>query len=190
MNPDSFQPMVMSLIVEHRGMKDFPKLADWFLENTEYVGALVDLATSEEKYPFPQYASWMLLHVTRKNFVLVEPFYNRITDRILTAKDPSVLRNLVGVSIFLPLQEYKQTELLDRLMALISDCDSKPGLIGYSIQKLTEYIELYPELQKEVEMTLEYREEMGVSAGVQVWIKRILREKKFAGSKRRNYPSK
>jgi hypothetical protein len=168
---------VKALIDANQRILGFQTLSDLFLEQPESVGSLVEIATSKEVYPYPQYASWLLLHVSRKNSSLVEPFYNLLIDGILESKNPSVLRNLLGASLCLPLREYKQGSFLDRLIALISDYDSKPGVIVYSIRKLTEFMKLYPELKQEIVTILEFREETNLSPGILVWTRNILRKK-------------
>lgn len=167
---------IKQLIFENQRVPGFPRLADYLLEHPESISELVDLATSDAEYPYPQYASWLLLHVTRKDKSLVEPFYNQVIDCILTTKNNSVLRSLLGVSLCFPLTDYQEGNLLDRLFSIINDPDSKPGLINYSVRKLTGFMELYPELLHEIETILEFREEVNLSPGIVAWSKTVLKK--------------
>jgi hypothetical protein len=155
----------------------FPKLADRFIKQPEAIAELVDVATLDEKYPYPQQASWLLLHVARKDKSLVEPYTNQLIDCILTTKNQSVLRNLLGVSLCLPITDYEQGRLVERLFNLINDPDNKPGVVCYAIRKLVDFLEWYPELRHELELILEFREETNVTPGILVWTKKILKKK-------------
>jgi len=170
---------IKSLIHENQRMPGFPRLADFIISNPESMAELVGLAISDEEYPYPQYASWLLLHVARKNNLLVEPFYNQVIDGILTTRNTSALRSLLGASLCLPLKEYEQGRFLDRLFVLINDTDTKPGLINYSVRKLAEFIEMYPELLHELELILKFREEMKVSPGIVIWSKTVLKKRRI-----------
>jgi hypothetical protein len=175
---------VKSWIEEHQRTPHFLRLVDRLIAQPESIRELVDIAISEDKYPFPQYASWLLLHVARRNKTLVEPFYHSIIDCILTTENPSVLRSLMGVSLCLPITDYEEGRFLDRLFSIISDPDSKPGQVYYAARKAAEFVVPYPELQREIELMLEFREEMNVSPGIVAWGKALFKTKR--PSKRQN----
>jgi len=169
---------IKSLIFENQRVPGFPKLADLLLKHPESISELVDVATTEAEYPYPQYASWLLFHVARKDKSLVEPYYHRVIDCILATKNTSVLRSLLGVSLCFPLTDYQEGPLLERLFVLLNDPESKPGLINYSVRKLVGFIELYPELLHEVETILQFREEVNINPGIVAWSKMVLKRKK------------
>jgi len=171
---------IKSLIHENQRQPGFPRLADLLIEQPGSISEVVELAISEEEYPYPQYAAWLLMHVARKDSSLVEPFYNHVIDGILTTHNPSVLRSLMGVSLCFPIMEYKQGAFLNQLMELISDNDSKPGLLNYSVRKLADFMELYPEIRREIDMILELRDEMNVNPGIMAWSKTVLKKKRKA----------
>jgi hypothetical protein len=171
---------IKSLIHENQRQPGFPKLADILIEQPGSISEVVELAISENGYPYPQYAAWLLLHVARKDRSLVEPFYNQVIDGILTTRNPSVLRSLMGVSLCFPIMDYKQGAFLNQLMELISDNDSKPGLLNYSVRKLAEFIELYPEIRREMDMILELRDEMNVNPGIMAYSKTVFKKKRKA----------
>jgi hypothetical protein len=177
MLPKAKYIQVKKLIDENQRTPGFPQLANLLMQQ-ESIGELVDVAVSKEPYPYPQYASWLLLHVARKDFSLVSPYNYQIIDCILASDNPSVLRNLMGVCLCLPLADHKQGYFLDRLLTIINNPNSKPGLVYYTLRKLTEFVERYPDLQKEIELILELREEMNVKPNILAWNKILPKKKK------------
>lgn len=171
---------VRLLIQENQRTHHFPRLADLFVVQPENLPELVALATRDDVHPYPQYASWLILHVARKDHNLLSPFYNQIIDCILTTSHPSVLRSLLGASICMPLRDYNQGEFLDRLFALLNDPDTKPGQVNYSLQKVAEFLELYPELQQEMDLIVSFREEMNINPGLSSWFKTFQKKRKKA----------
>ena len=168
---------VRAQIEQHKRSTDFLQLTEVFMEEAESIAGLVELAVSDDVYPYPQYASH-LLHVAWKDHTLIEPFYEKVIDCLLTTGNTSLMQNLMGVVRCFPLKEYKEGDLLDWLFAVINNPASKPGLINYSVRKLAQYIQLYPEFLNEVELALELREEMNVNPGIMAWSKTVLKKKK------------
>jgi hypothetical protein len=151
---------VRAIIEQNRRSTEFLQLTDIFIKKPESVTGLVELAVSEDVYPYPQYASQLLLHVARKNNKLIESGYNDIVDCFLNTVNTSVQRNLLGVLLCFPLKEYKEGELLNNLFSIINNPDSKPGLTNYAVHKLSQYLKVYPELKNEMEQSLELKEKM------------------------------
>lgn len=165
---------IETLIRENHRVIGFPNLSDRILEQPELIPELVSMSTSGREYPFPEYASWLLLHVARKKSDLVQKYHTQIIDHILFTTNTSVLRNLLGVSILLPLTDYQQGRFLDRLLSIVADNSSKPGPVAYAIQKLSQFIEMYPELRQEIKAIIELKEQGNLSPGMVVSIRRIL----------------
>ena len=165
---------VETLIRENQKMPGFPRLSEYFLEHPEHLTELVSLAVSNREYPFPEYSSWLLLHVSRKNPFLVIPFQSQIISCIVNTSHPSVLRNLMGVSLCFPLDEYDQGPLLDRIFSLISNPSVKPGLMVYSARKIAQFLEIYPELGHELKSIIALREQEKMSPGMTVCIRKLL----------------
>lgn len=169
---------VRAIIEKNPGSTEFLKLTDDLMNDTESIEGLVELVSSDDKYPYPQYASHLLLHVSWKNHNLIEPFYEKVVDCVLTTENPSLKRNLMGVVNCFPITEYKEGDILDWLFSAIGNPASKPGLLNYSVRKLAQYIEKYPELRQEVESALELREEMDMNPGLVAWSRTVLKKKK------------
>jgi hypothetical protein len=169
---------VKTLLEQYSSSTDFLKLTNRFLDDQDAVDGLVDLAISDEIYPFPQYASHLLLHVARKKPGMIEPHYREVVDCVLMTKNTSVQRNLLGVVICMPVEAYKEGELLAWLFDVLNRAESKPGVINYSVHRLAQYIQLYPELEQEIVLTLENRAQQTESAGLVCWGKSVLNKSK------------
>lgn len=167
-------PDVESLIRENQRMPQFPRLSGYFSEHPEQLPELVSLAVSGREHPFPEYSSWLLLHISRQHPQLLKPFQEQIENCILNTLHPSVLRNLLGVSLCYPAGEPDQGILLDRLFSIIADPASKPGHMIYSTQKIAQFLKIYPELEQELKAIISLREQEKMSPGMTVCIRKIL----------------
>ena len=168
---------VRKKIEQYQRSTEFLKLTETFAGNPDNVSGLVELVSSDEKHPFPQYSSHLLLHIARLNPLALDPHYNKITDCLLTTANTSLKRNLLGVLLCFNLKEYKDGEILDWLFDNLSKADSQPGLINYSVRKLVQYIEIYPELKNEVETAIKLREELGMNRGLTEWSVMVFNKK-------------
>lgn len=139
--------------------RGFTELSDQFILYPQYIPELLDLALSDLKHPYPEYASWLLLHIVKKNPELIELYQPMLIDRILVSTNQSVLRNLVNITEILPLIEYKESEYLDRLLHFISDDSNKVALFVYSIYKLVQFTKKYPEIKYEIEGIISLKQE-------------------------------
>ena len=151
--------MVKELIDTYYKSHDFTKQAHHFIEDPSKIGELVDIALSDLPKPYPEHASWLMVHICGTEPTLLSAHQVSIIDRILTSENQSVLRNLVNVCHSLPLIEYRETELLDRLISLISNDDNKVALFVYACYKLTQFVQKYPELKPEIEAIFSLKQE-------------------------------
>lgn len=156
---------------------EFLSLIDVFASDEASVRGLVELVASNDRHPFPQYASHILLHIGRSYYDKVDCWYESLLDTVLSTTNTSVKRNLLGVLLCAPLKPYRDGELLDWLFTVLNDPDSKPGQLNYAVKKLAQYLTLYPELEKEIELALELREELSGRSGWVEWGKWIMKPK-------------
>jgi len=145
---------------EYGRSTDFLSVVDEWAVLPERIKGLVDLAVSGDVHPFPQYASHLLLHVARKNPEGVAIHHDQLLDGVLSTDNTSVKRNGLGALLCLPLQPYREGDLLDWLFKVLQNPASQPGLISYSVRKLADFVKAYPELKEEVIMALEWRADM------------------------------
>jgi hypothetical protein len=109
--------------------------------------------------PYPEHASWLLVNINRINPSLLVDYQAEMIDRILITENQSVLRNLVNVCHPLPLIDYRESELLERLFSFISDDHNKVALFVYACYKLIQFVQKYPELKPEIEAIFSFKQE-------------------------------
>jgi len=165
--------VVHRLLEQNRTSAFYLQLLPVFCADLNYISALFEIVSSDDAPPFPQYASHLLLHISRKNRSLVEAYSEVIVDTFLGTSDESVRRNLLGVLLCFPVMNYKEGELLDFLFAQLADLSTKPGLVNYSGKKIIQYLEVYPELQHEFDSLLRFREELDVNPGIVAWGRKL-----------------
>jgi hypothetical protein len=165
---------VRETLGEYSRSTDFLLVVDDWAVLPERVKGLVDLAVSGDVHPFPQYASHLLLHVARKNPKDVAIHHDQLLDGVLATDNTSVKRNGLGALLCLPIQPYREGDLLDWLFKVFQDPASQPGLISYTARKLADFVSVYPELKDEVLMALEWRADMTGDRGLMV-LKRFFR---------------
>jgi len=91
-----FRMPVITLIKENYKSSNFLLLADNFVQQPSLLDDLVGVATSQLSHPFPEYASWLLIHVEKKSPGILIPFQHNFIDYLLHGKNQSVLRNLLN----------------------------------------------------------------------------------------------
>ena len=140
----------------HELLNDFRKsgkmtfYVDYFLQNPKKINELVDVIVNEEKYPYPEYGSWILIHIQKANPLFVEPFQNKLIDVILKSSNQSVLRNCCNILQSISKTDYREAELLDRIIDFIKSNDNKVALQVYSLYCLIPFVKAYPELKTEL----------------------------------------
>ncbi len=150
---------VLELIQTHAKSKDFISLYTRFIDQSEYLDDLIEVATSDLKHPFPEYASWLVLHIAKNKPIVLQPFQKKIIDRILTSRNQSVLRNLIYSNHLIGKTSYQEGELLDYLIEAIRNENNKVALQVYALYSLLPYIKDYPELKSEIDAILQIKQE-------------------------------
>lgn len=131
--------------------RDFQIPLNFLTSNPNELKSLVEMIKTEKEYPYPEYASWILTHYVKVERDAVKPFQNKLIDFILSpSSNQTLLRNVVNVLVQLKIDDYKESELLDRLMEFVKDGENKVALQVYSIQLFVQYIQKYPELKDEL----------------------------------------
>lgn len=150
---------IQGLIDSHFKSKDFVLLSRDFAKGTYPIEKLIACAVSNLPHPYPEYASWLIIHVAKSNPEKIEPFINQMIDRVLTSNNQSVLRNLICTTLFFELTSYRETAFLDRLLSFVSDESNKVALSVYSLYKLIQFIAKYPEIKIEIDGILALKQE-------------------------------
>ncbi|MCF8415057.1 MAG: hypothetical protein K9G40_02345 [Crocinitomicaceae bacterium] len=151
--------MVKELIDKEYKTREFTRLANQFIEKPSDIAELVEVSGSKEPHPYPEYASWLLIHITRKAPQLIETYQHKFIDTILSSANQSVLRNLLNSCVSLPFIEHEESAFLDRLLDFVKDDTNKVALQVYGLYKLKQFVEKYPEILPEINGILDLKEE-------------------------------
>jgi len=163
--------MVKELIEQHWKTREFTQLAVQFIENPSNIPELVEVAGSQLPHPFPEYASWLLVHLTRQAPHLTEPFQSKFIAIILSSTNQSILRNVLNSCVSLPLIEYEESAFLDRLLDFVKDDSNKVALQVYSLYKLKQYVEKYAEILSEINSLIDLKESNKLQHSMRVAIR-------------------
>lgn len=159
-----FHMSVVTLIEENYKSSDFLLIADNFVRQPSLLDELVEVATNHRSHPFPEYASWLLIHVEKKSPEILIPYQKDFIDYVLNGNNQSVLRNLLNCCHALPLIEYQESAFLEQLLTFVSEDSNKVVLQVYAIYKLIQFTEKYPEIKTEIEALFALKEENGKSS--------------------------
>lgn len=169
---------IQELILTHYKSRDFIQQHTYFIENPHFFPELIDVAHSDLNYPFPQYASWWLFHIARSNSKVLLPYQNQLIDGVLENENVSVLRNSMGVLLELPMTEYKEGFLLDRLFHFFQSDKYKVAIEVYALYLLIDFTKKYPEIKQEIIEIIKIKEEKPHTPALKMGIKNYLKATK------------
>lgn len=168
------------LILEFHQSRNFKFYTNFFIQNPNHIGEIISFIEKKEKYPFSEYGSWLLTHIVKLDQSCILPFEKQLIDIVLNeVENQSVLRNCMNVLQFLPINSYKESELIDQLISFIKNGKNKVALQVYSMYNLVKFVKKYPELKDELSIIINmfYSERTAAyKAGFNNFLKRI---KKF-----------
>ena len=164
---------IISFIDEQRKKMGGSKNVDLFLDSPDNLAHLVDTACSELPHPYPAYASWMVSHISKEYPDRLVDFHKQIIDTVLNSSNQSVLRNCTQTLNNLMLSDYKEGDLLDRLIKFIKDDGNKVALFVYSIYLLAKFTLKYPEIKQEIQAIIESKPK-NMQAAMRVGIRNYL----------------
>jgi hypothetical protein len=141
---------IRSKVLEIRNERNFTVFQAYFRTHPKEISDLVQLINEQEAYPIPEYASWILAHVSKENPFSIQPFYKLLIELLFLNSNQSVRRNLIHVIDQLELTPNKESEFIDLLISYIQDFENKVAVQVYSIQVLTKFVLRYPELKDEI----------------------------------------
>jgi hypothetical protein len=165
------------LILKFHQSRDIKFYTNYFIQNPNKIGEIISLIEKKEKYPFSEYGSWILTHISKLEPSLILPFEKQLVDIVLNeVENQSVLRNCTNVLLLIPAISYKESELMDRLISFIKNSENKVALQVYSMYNLVKFVKKYPELKGELILILNmfYNERsVAYKAGVNKFLKII-----------------
>jgi hypothetical protein len=151
-----------------------PKFTEWhqnFVAHPEQIPDLVDLALGSRKAPLPAHASWLLIHIAKADWILLADYEHAFIDHFLVSTNQSILRNLLVTLLEFPLSDYRESDFLDSLIHHVKNEENKVALRVYSIYKLTEFVQRYPEINVEIDAVLEIIQENPMSPFMKIGIR-------------------
>ncbi len=151
-----------------------PKFTEWhrhFVAHPEQIPDLVDLALGSKKAPMPAHASWLLIHLAKADWTLLASYEHAFIDHFLQSTNQSILRNLLVSLLEFPLKDYRESDFLDSLITHVKNEENKVALRVYSLYKLTEFVQRYPEIKVEIDAVIELIQEHPMSPAMKVGIR-------------------
>lgn len=151
-----------------------PKFTEWhrnFIAHPEQIPDLVELALGSKKAPLPAHASWLLIHLAKADWTLLASYEQVFIDHFLLSTNQFILRNLLVTLLEFPLTEYRESDFLDSLITHVKNEENKVALRVYSLYKLTEFVQRYPEIKAEVDAVIELIQEHPMSPAMKVGIR-------------------
>lgn len=143
-----------------------PMVLQYFLERKYGVETLIKYAASNEAYPLPDYASWVITHLVKQFPNQLTDYQPQLIDAFLISDNQTVLRNITVGLTLLPLIEYREGELYDGLVRHLMNPDDKVALHVNCIYKLIQFAQKYPELIHEIQPVIEIRTEQNKQASL------------------------
>lgn len=137
-------------ILEIRTTFDKSAFVDYFVSRPKELDELMNCIFNLEEYPFKEYASWILIHVSQSGKVDLSPYYTRMIDVLFKTDDQTVLRNVTRALHDFDVIDYRESEFIDLLISFIQNYENKVALQVYSIYLLTQFVKRYPELKEEI----------------------------------------
>lgn len=149
-----------------------PEMTQEFKKHPERWSALHLLATHADDYPFQEYASWLCGHL------ILEIYLNQNSNKIeevidawLLTENHSVRRNLLKIMLSVP-SDYKNGEVLDRLLHYLSSPDEAIAVRSYSFSMLMKIMKEHPDLHFEIDAIIEGFPELFKVPAMQSCLKR------------------
>lgn len=152
------------------------KLADEvipeFRANPNRYAALHELAIAKDNYPYQEYASWISGHLTDRMYSAKYPKrIQEVVDAFFETKNHTVRRNLLKIVLAVP-SHYREGELLDKLFSLLMSADEAIAVRSYAFHKVLSFMDIYPELQRELDAVLDTHHALFQSAAMRSCLKR------------------
>lgn len=136
---------------EHRS---FEQAHAFILQKEAHLEGMVRIVL-QERSPYAEHISWILVHFAAKYPPLLFPFVPRLLQCLEQTQNGTLKRNMLCIFLNLPPLD-AETAWFDRLLHYLRDPESKPA-VKVNALKLTEhwFLHRWPELAAEVRETLQ-----------------------------------
>lgn len=110
-----------------------------------------------EKYPFPEYASWIAVHFFEKHPELMsQEQFNSMVSTLIRTSNHSVQRNLSNALVYAPFNCSENGKLLDLLIDFLHQSEALPALKYHALRMIEKhFLPAYPELMRELRTVFE-----------------------------------
>jgi hypothetical protein len=146
------------LILDFQRNRDYAYFSALGSENSNILKGIISLCY-EKKFPFPEYSSWLISHITERFPEKIKEFHTQLIDAYLDNKNESMRRNLLNSLLRLPLHSHRSGEFLDQLFQVLVDFESKVAHKVYAMYFIVRFCEIYPELSCELKQILSREEQ-------------------------------
>lgn len=141
---------VRQKILEIRTTFDKSAFVEYFDDRPKEFNELMECIFKLEEYPFKEYASWILIHVSQSGAIDLSRYYERLVDVLFKTDDQTVLRNVTRSLHQFEVTDYRESEFVDLLISFIQNYENKVALQVYSMYVLAQFIKKHPDLKEEI----------------------------------------
>lgn len=137
-------------ILEIRTTRDKSAFADYFVKRPKEFNELMGCILNLDEYPYKEYASWILIHISQSGKIELQSYYPQLVDLLFKTDDQTVLRNVTRSLHQFTITEYRESEFIDLLISYIQNYENKVALQVYAMYILADFIKRYTELKEEI----------------------------------------
>lgn len=141
----------------HLLLDDFHKsrnISQWLphlVAEPALIADILGVLQRQEKYPYSEYGSWLLMHVVKKHKNLLLPHVEKMIDLLFITENSSVRRNVMSILHQMPYTDYREGEVLELLISILMDKANPVAVLVHSIYMLIPISRKYPELRQEIQ---------------------------------------
>jgi uncharacterized membrane protein YheB (UPF0754 family) len=146
------------LILDFQRNRDYAYFSALGCENAKILKEII-LLCYEKSFPFPEYSSWLISHITERFPEQIKQFHTQLIDAYLENKNESLRRNLLNSLLRLPLHSHRDGAFLDQLFHVLIDFETKVAHKVYAMYFIVRFCEIYPELADELKQILSREEQ-------------------------------
>lgn len=137
-------------ILEIRTTRGKAVFVDYFVGRPKEFNEMMNCIFSLEEYPYKEYASWILIHISQSGKIELQPYYTKLVDLLFKTNDQTVLRNVTRSLHQSQVTDYRESEFVDLMISFIQNYENKVALQVYAMYILAQFIKRHPELKEEI----------------------------------------
>ena len=154
--------------------RKMPKMMNYFKSRPELVHPLFELVKTNAKYPYAEYASWILVHIAaKKRFYKV--YQSETCELFLHAGNQTILRNCSRALMYTGFPEEAEGLVLQKCTEILEDSTNNVAAQVNAIYLLIPIVKKHHELKNEILQLIEFHsrgKSSSYSAAFQKFIKK------------------